>query len=70
MNSPENLEHHRVPIDGAARPNRMAGDWRVALLMLVGLWLAIYAVGLSSAPLLDDADTVHAEAAREMLQSE
>lgn len=36
--------------------------------MLIGLWLAIYAVGLSRAPLLDDADTVHAEAAREMLQ--
>ncbi len=40
----------------------------MAVLVLIGLWLAIYAVGLSSAPLLDDADTVHAEAAREMLQ--
>ncbi|MFZ3342728.1 MAG: glycosyltransferase family 39 protein [Terriglobales bacterium] len=40
----------------------------MAVLVLIGLWLAIYAVGLSSAPLLDDADTVHAEAAKEMLQ--
>ena len=38
------------------------------MLVLVGLWAAIYMAGLSSAPLLDDADTVHAEAAREMLQ--
>ena len=48
--------------------SRQLADWRVALLVLIGLWLAIYAVGLSRAPLLDDADTVHAEAAREMLQ--
>lgn len=40
----------------------------MAVLALVGLWLAIYVVGLSRPALLDDADTVHAEAAREMLQ--
>jgi 4-amino-4-deoxy-L-arabinose transferase-like glycosyltransferase len=43
---------------------------RTQLLLLVGLWAAIY---LTSAPyppaLLDDADTVHAEAAREMAES-
>jgi 4-amino-4-deoxy-L-arabinose transferase-like glycosyltransferase len=43
---------------------------RTQLIMLVGLWAAIY---LTSAPyppaLLDDADTVHAEAAREMAES-
>lgn len=43
-------------------------NWRIALPVLIGLWLVIYMVGLSHAPLLDDADTVHAEAAREMLQ--
>src|SRR5581483_10981140 len=43
---------------------------RTQLIMLVVLWAAIY---LTSAPyppaLLDDADTVHAEAAREMAES-
>src|ERR1051325_11106874 len=43
---------------------------RTPLLLLVVLWAIIY---LSSAPyppaLLDDADTVHAEAAREMAES-
>jgi 4-amino-4-deoxy-L-arabinose transferase-like glycosyltransferase len=31
------------------------------------LWLAIYAAGMFTPPLLDDVDTIHAEAAREML---
>jgi len=35
--------------------------------MLVALWLAIYAAGMFTPPLLDDVDTIHAEAAREML---
>ena len=39
----------------------------MAVLALVGLWLVIYVVGLSWPALLDDVDTVHAEAAREML---
>ena len=34
--------------------------------ILFGLWLAIYFAGIFSPPLLDDVDTVHAEAAREM----
>ena len=52
----------------AAKPaNRLLTDWRVAVLALVGLWLVIYVVGLSWPALLDDVDTVHAEAAREML---
>jgi 4-amino-4-deoxy-L-arabinose transferase-like glycosyltransferase len=38
-----------------------------ALLILTFLWLAIYAAGMFTPPLLDDVDTVHAEAAREML---
>jgi 4-amino-4-deoxy-L-arabinose transferase-like glycosyltransferase len=37
----------------------------VALISL--LWLALYLPGLWSPPLLDDADSVHAEAAREMM---
>jgi 4-amino-4-deoxy-L-arabinose transferase-like glycosyltransferase len=37
------------------------------LLILIFLWLAIYAAGMFTPPLLDDVDTIHAEAAREML---
>ena len=38
--------------------------------MLIGLWAAIYFINAPAPPaLLDDADTVHAEAAREMAES-
>ncbi len=37
----------------------------VALVVL--LWLVLYLPGLWTPPLLDDADSVHAEAAREMM---
>jgi 4-amino-4-deoxy-L-arabinose transferase-like glycosyltransferase len=37
------------------------------LLILISLWLAIYAAGMFTPALLDDVDTIHAEAAREML---
>ena len=43
---------------------RMTG---LSLLILISLWVAIYAAGMFSPPLLDDVDTIHAEAAREML---
>jgi 4-amino-4-deoxy-L-arabinose transferase-like glycosyltransferase len=39
----------------------------LSLAILVALWLVIYAAGIFTPPLLDDVDTVHAEAAREML---
>ncbi len=39
----------------------------LSLLILFGLWSAIYAAGMFTPPLLDDVDTIHAEAAREML---
>ena len=42
-------------------------DWRTAVLLLIALWAVIYMVGLSWPALLDDVDTVHAEAAREMV---
>ena len=38
------------------------------MLVLIALWAVIYMAGLSRPALLDDADTVHAEAAKEMLQ--
>ena len=50
-----------------SRPKQLFSDWRISVLVLVGLWYVIYIVGLSTPALLDDADTVHAEAAREML---
>ena len=52
---------------GLRMKNRLV-DWRMALLIIIGLWTVIYMIGLSWPPLLDDVDTVHAEAAREMLQ--
>jgi 4-amino-4-deoxy-L-arabinose transferase-like glycosyltransferase len=50
------------------RPNRLLSDWRVSVAALIALWAVIYMAGLSRPALLDDADTVHAEAAKEMLQ--
>jgi 4-amino-4-deoxy-L-arabinose transferase-like glycosyltransferase len=40
---------------------------RTSLLILIGLWLAIYVAGMFTPALLDDVDALHAEAAREML---
>ena len=39
-----------------------------SVVVLVALWLAIYVAGMFTPALLDDVDTIHAEAAREMLQ--
>lgn len=39
-----------------------------SVLILTLLWLAIYFAGMFTPALLDDVDTIHAEAAREMLQ--
>jgi 4-amino-4-deoxy-L-arabinose transferase-like glycosyltransferase len=50
------------------RPSSLLSDWRIAVLILTALWGVIYMAGLSTPALLDDADTVHAEAAREMVQ--
>ena len=36
--------------------------------IILALWAAIYFAGIFSPPLLDDVDTIHAEAAREMVQ--
>jgi 4-amino-4-deoxy-L-arabinose transferase-like glycosyltransferase len=47
------------------RASRRTHSLCVALIVL--LWLVLYLPGLWSPPLLDDADSVHAEAAREMM---
>jgi 4-amino-4-deoxy-L-arabinose transferase-like glycosyltransferase len=49
------------------RPNQLLSDWLISVMVLIALWAVIYMAGLSRPALLDDADTVHAEAAREML---
>jgi 4-amino-4-deoxy-L-arabinose transferase-like glycosyltransferase len=46
-------------------PSRTTPVRSVAILL--GLWLAIYFASMFTPPLLDDVDTIHAEAAREML---
>lgn len=48
------------------RPRR-EWNWRVSVLLLVALWGVIYLSGIARPALLDDVDTVHAEAAREMV---
>jgi len=48
--------------------DRTRSDWRLSTALLMGLWAVIYIIGISRPALLDDVDTVHAEAAREILQ--
>src|SRR5579862_314523 len=60
-----------VPQSAQLRPARSlpqkASFSIVSILIIVALWGVIYVAGMFSPPLLDDADSVHAEAAREML---
>ena len=55
------------PREVLASPKNHFSRWWVGSLILTALWFLIYIVGLSRPALLDDADTVHAEAAREMV---
>ncbi len=68
MNSAEATEPEQPRNQSVNRPTNLLSDWRIAVLILFALWGLIYMVGLSTPALLDDADTVHAEAAREMVQ--
>src|SRR5579863_9354254 len=47
----------------------VAGRSKIFLLAIVLVWIAVYISSIFQPPLLDDADTVHAEAAKEMLLS-
>ncbi len=49
-----------------SRPSR-APRHALCVALVVLVWLALYLPGVWSPPLLDDADSVHAEAAREMM---
>jgi 4-amino-4-deoxy-L-arabinose transferase-like glycosyltransferase len=56
---------------GNTGPSRFTHRSRRIILTLAGLWLLLYAsFTLFSPPLLDDADSVHAEVAREMVASQ
>jgi 4-amino-4-deoxy-L-arabinose transferase-like glycosyltransferase len=68
MNLAEASEPEQPRNKSVNRPSSLLSDWRVAVLILTAVWYVIYMVGLSTPALLDDADTVHAEAAREMVQ--
>src|SRR5579862_8287838 len=50
-------------------PTARSSHWRMSLLVLSLLWALIYIVDISRPPLMDDVDSVHAEAAREMAVS-
>jgi 4-amino-4-deoxy-L-arabinose transferase-like glycosyltransferase len=59
------------PLASQAAPQVTTGDTsdspRYRWLWIVLLWAIVYLPGMFSPPLLDDADSVHAEAAREMV---
>jgi 4-amino-4-deoxy-L-arabinose transferase-like glycosyltransferase len=55
------------PAPGIDEWNVAAGKRKFFLVAIVLIWAVIYIGSIFQPPLLDDADTVHAEAAREML---
>src|SRR6266513_45983 len=62
-------ERHHAPNEPVLLPDRQAaraGYFSLAIIFL--LWALIYFASIFSPPLLDDVDTIHAEAAREMVQ--
>jgi len=69
MNLPATLQDidPRRPIHAPTLTSFVPTRAVVSLLILMTLWLAIYAAGMFTPPLLDDVDTIHAEAAREMV---
>jgi len=67
MNPPSSSEVREGPISVSISPLQTPSVRAFSLFILFALWLAIYFAGMFSPPLLDDVDTIHAEAAREML---
>jgi 4-amino-4-deoxy-L-arabinose transferase-like glycosyltransferase len=63
--------HSAYPVPASPRPlpsiNTQTGSWISSGLVIFLLWSAIYLAGMFTPALLDDVDTVHAEAAREMV---
>jgi 4-amino-4-deoxy-L-arabinose transferase-like glycosyltransferase len=54
-------------IEISASPRRSTNFQFISILLIVLFWIAIYFAGMFTPPLLDDVDTIHAEAAREMV---
>lgn len=68
MNPPA-LAQNSQPASRDSQPARKAEAFgSKSLAIIVVLWIVVYAAGMFTPGLLDDADSVHAEAAREMLQ--
>jgi 4-amino-4-deoxy-L-arabinose transferase-like glycosyltransferase len=69
------IEHSRrmslptpsVAVNSSPTPESTGNSPRYRWIWIVLLWAVVYIPGLFSPPLLDDADSVHAEAAREMV---
>src|SRR5580692_404259 len=68
MDSPAGTQN-RSAVFPAAPPTDQANFLtpKLSILILFGLWLVIYAGTMFTPPLLDDVDSLHAEAAREMI---
>src|ERR1700756_176836 len=56
------------PASGLLTSSSSAGRQRAFLALIVLVWAMVYIGTLFQPPLMDDADTVHAEAAREMVE--
>ena len=78
LNSPYNQPAHTRMISTQSSPDpsghaasNFSNSGRhmtaISLLILIALWFAIYFAGMFTPPLMDDVDTIHAEAAREMI---
>jgi len=68
MDSDAETQHRTAPVLPKTHLDSSAAlSSRFSVLMLVGLWVVIYAGTMFTPPLLDDVDSLHAEAAREML---
>lgn len=55
-----------IPVPNRANPPASRNSIASVLLIFL-VWIAIYFAGMFTPPLLDDVDTIHAEAAREMV---
>ncbi|HET7205184.1 MAG TPA: glycosyltransferase family 39 protein [Terriglobales bacterium] len=67
MNPSPTARDHEINSRTVSYDSASSGSQRFYLAVLLALWLAIYVSSMFTPALLDDADTVHAEAAREML---
>lgn len=64
---PSEQAFQSIPESPEDRGNSRRRKVVISLFVLIALWLSIYVAGMFTPPLLDDVDTLHAEAAREML---